>query len=490
VTVRCRTAGRGIAALALGALACTTARLATPAGEAKLGAEAAAEVEKQVGLVHAPALERYVAEVGERLTRGAGVRSDIAYHFQVVDLPEPNAFALPGGYVYVSRGMLALLNREDELASVLGHEIGHVSARHHLRHALLQAPLIPVHLAVGIGSVATGIVSPGLGRVVGALGSAPGSLTLAAHSRGQEDEADAIGQQLVAQGGWDPRAIAAVMDALTREEQLGGRDPNQTSFFDTHPTSPDRAKRNLERAATLPITRIAPIASDVRHFYAMLDGLLYGDPASEGVIVDNEFLHPDLDLRIAFPEGWKIGNGRDSVMSVPEKGDALAVFSIAAKDADPVAVAKEVIRRSSLRADGEVESTEIGGRPAARVLAVSRAGWRTQYRHRISWVRHGGFVFQIAAGTLEQDWPRYRDAIAKLVTSFRPLTPRDRERVRDAHLRVVDAKEGEQIADLLKRVDGPWSPERAAAANGVAVGETLRAGRPVKVARWEVFAAK
>jgi predicted Zn-dependent protease len=481
----------GVALLALGWLGCEAALLATPSGEAKLGSAAAKEVEQHVGLVRSPELERYVAAIGERLTKSSAVRSDIAYRFSVVDLPEPNAFALPGGYIYVSRGLLALLNSEDELASVIAHEIGHVSARHHLRHSLLAAPLIPVRLATGIGSLATGIVSPSLGHVVGALGNAPGSIALATHSRGQEDEADVIGQQLVAGAGWDPRAIAAVMDALTREDELGGRDPNQTSFLDTHPTTPDRAKRTLERAATLKQVRIAPIAPDRRHFLAMLDGLLCGDAASEGVLVDNEFLHPDLDLRIAFPDGWKVGNGRDSVISVPEPGDALAIFSIAAKDGDPVAVASQVIRSDSLQIDGDVESTKIGGRPAARVLAVSRAGWRTHYRHLVGWVRHGGFVFQISGTTLEKDWPHYREAIVKLVGSFRPLTPHDRERVREAHLRVIDAKEGEHLADLLKRVDSAWLPERAAASNGLAsVQAVLHAGQPVKVARWEVYAAQ
>jgi len=469
-------------------LACTTALLATPGGEAKLGAEAAAEVESEIGLVHAP-VEEYVAAIGRRLVqRSSEVRADISYRFQIVDMTEPNAFALPGGFVYVSRGLLVLLNSEDELASVVAHEIGHVTARHHLRHALMEAPLIPVRLATGIGSLATSIVSPTLGRVVGAVGRAPGSLYLASYSRDQEDEADAIGQRLVANAGWDPRAIATVMDTLSREEQLAGHDPNRRSFFDTHPTTPSRAKRTLEHAAALEVVPLAAIVPDLHHFYERLEGLLYGDSASNGVLVGNEFLHPELALRVTFPDGWKIGNGRESVVAAPEPGDALAVLAIAAKGDDPIAVANQVIRSSSLRLDGPVEATNIGGRPAARVAARSSAGWFDRYRHLVTWISQGGYVYQVSGTTLERDWARYSATIAALVESFRPLTARDRERVREAHLRIVEARTAESLVDLLKRVDSAWSPERAAAANGFASGAVvLHRGQPVKVARWEVY---
>jgi len=472
------------------ALACTTARLATPGGEAKLGAEAAAEVEQQVGLVRNPELERYVSAIGERLAHGSGVRSGITYRFSVVDLPEPNAFALPGGYVYVSRGLLALLNSEDELASVLAHEIGHVSARHHLRHSLLAAPLIPVRLATGIGSIATGIVSPTLGQVVGAIGSAPGALTLATHSRGQENEADEIGQKLVAESGWDPRAIAAVMDALSREVELGGRDPSRSTFLDTHPTTPARAKRTLERAGALSVARVAPIARDRRHFYDQLDGLLYGDPASGGVIVKAEFLHPELDVRVAFPDGWRIENGSDAVIAVPESGDAVAVFSIAARSEDPVAVAKQVIHDASLRVDGALDTAAINGLPAARISAESRARGQT-FRNRVAWISRGGSVYQIAATCLAKDWERYRAPFDEVVASFRPLRDGDRQRVREARVRIVAAKSGESLAALVERSGSAWSVERAAAANAIASAETaLRSGAPVKVARWEVYEAR
>ena len=478
-----------VAALAIaGALACTTARLATPSGEAKVGADAAAEVEKQIGLVHAPELESYLTAIGTRLTADPSVRTGITYQFRIVDMPEPNAFALPGGFIYVSRGLLPLLNSEDELASVLAHEIGHVSAQHHLHQALVETPLIPVRIATGIGSLATGIVSEPLGELVGAIGEAPGSLAIASYSRGQEDEADEIGQKLAADTGWDPRAMAAVMDALSRAEQIEGRDPNQRSYFDTHPTTPDRSRLTLERAATLKVAKRAPIARDVRHFYEKLDGLLSGDPASNGVVVDNEFLHSELDIRVAFPEEWQIENGANSVVAAPKQRDAVAVFSIAAEGDDPVAIAKKVIRKASLQVEGAVEATKIAGLPAARVEAKSSAGWLSYNHHVVCWIAHRGKVYQLSGTAAEENWPRYRAPLSKAVESFRTLAANDRKRIREARVRVVDARSGETVASLVKRVDSAWSPKRTAAANDIPSEEdVLHSGQPVKVARWEAY---
>ena len=477
----------GLAAIAM--VACTAARLATPGGEKELGADAAAVVEREIGLVQTPPeIVSYVKAIGARLVKDSAVRTDVDYRFEIVEMAEPNAFALPGGVVYVSRGLLALLNSEDELASVIGHEIGHVAAHHHLRHAMLETPLFPVRLAAGLGGFATGIVSPGLGKIVSGVGSAPGAITLATHSRAQEDEADEIGQKLVADAGWDPGAMATVMDALTRESQLEGRDPNRQSFLDSHPTTPARSKRTLERASTLQRARIAPIASDRRHFYETLDGLLVGDPAAQGVVVDGEFRHPDLDLRVAFPSGWKVQNGQQSVASAPEKGDALAVFTIAAEGSDPIAVANEVVRKASLEVDGGVEATRIGGLTAARVSARSREGWSTRYRHLIAWIHQGGLIYQISGTTLEGDWSRYQEPISQTVGSVRPLGAADRKRVREARLRVVEAKRGETLAALLDRTGNAWSPQRAAAANGIAVDAALQSEQTVKVARWEPYA--
>ncbi len=230
-------------------------RLMTPGAETELGSELAAKVEQQLGLVESEALQSYVQEVGFRLaTASPKVRDSLTYRCRVIDMAPPNAFALPGGYIYISRGILPLLNAEDELANVLAHEIAHVSERHHLQHALRSTPFVPVNLATGIGAFAVGLVSPLLGRAVSAVGSAPGGLVLASYSRGQELEADAVGQEVAASAGWDPAAMSQVMESLTLDEQRRGGDPERRSYFATHPSSPDRARKTAERAEAFAIS--------------------------------------------------------------------------------------------------------------------------------------------------------------------------------------------------------------------------------------------
>ncbi|HZE89561.1 MAG TPA: M48 family metalloprotease [Verrucomicrobiae bacterium] len=178
--------------------------LVSEAKERELGEAEARRVAETMGILEDPALSAYVRAVGERLAQFSP-RTDVTYTFQIVDMEEPNAFALPGGPVYVSRGLLVLTNSEDELAGVLGHEIGHVAARHAVRRVTRAAPLAVV---TGLGAAVTSIVSPMLGDLVGGIGGVAGAFVLAPYSREQEREADRIGQELAGAAGWDPAGLS------------------------------------------------------------------------------------------------------------------------------------------------------------------------------------------------------------------------------------------------------------------------------------------
>jgi len=211
----------------------------------------------------------------------------------------------------------------------------------------------------------------------------------------------------------------------------------------------------------------------------------YNPPVTDGTGNPRENLEKAANL--LEEAGWKVENGPQSVAAAPEKGDALAVFTIAAEGDDPVAVANEVVRKASLDVDGGVETTRMGGLPAARASGRTREGWTTTYRHLVAWIAQGGAVYQIAGTTREGDWSRYADALTATVGSVRPLSAADRDRVREARLHIVDAKRGESLDALLARSDSAWSPERAAAANGLAANAALQPGQSVKVARWEPY---
>jgi len=162
--------------------------LVTVEQEKQIGAEEAKKVEQEMGLLQDPALTDYVGQLGQRLAKESP-RQDVTYQFYVADMAEPNAFALPGGYVYVTRGLLALSNSEEELAGVVGHEIGHVAARHTVQKISRQGPF---SLIFGLTAGLTGLLSPLVGNIVGGVGNFAQSLVFSPYSRSQESQSDEI----------------------------------------------------------------------------------------------------------------------------------------------------------------------------------------------------------------------------------------------------------------------------------------------------------
>jgi predicted Zn-dependent protease len=199
--------------------------LMSPEREAAMGREASLEVERDIGLVAAPGLAAYVGSLGERL--GAlSPRQDVSYSVQVVNMPETNAFALPGGYTYVSRGLLALANTEGQLVNVIAHEVGHVAARH---AAGRETRAVGVGLLSMLGTIAAGVLGGAeAAQTVAQIGQVAGAGLIATYSRDQERQADRVGQELAARAGWDPAAMAEFLRSLERETALqheGGRMP-------------------------------------------------------------------------------------------------------------------------------------------------------------------------------------------------------------------------------------------------------------------------
>jgi Zn-dependent protease with chaperone function len=267
----------------------------TSARIAELGAEEAKKVEQSMGIVRDAELERYVAAIGRKLAASSD-RPAGPWRFQIVDTAEPNAFALPGGYVYVSRGLLALVNSEDELAGVIGHEIGHVTAAHAEKRIRASVATSPVAIATGLAGFATSIVSPSLGRMVASSGQLITSgFVIAPYGRSQENEADAIGQALAAKTGYDPAGIAQFLHTLDREMTLLTGEERRPSFLDTHPMTADRVSKTAQRANTLTRLPGSPVARDQADVFARIEGIVVGHDPAQGVFRENVFLHPELE---------------------------------------------------------------------------------------------------------------------------------------------------------------------------------------------------
>jgi predicted Zn-dependent protease len=423
--------------------------LATPQGEADTGREVAKEVEATIGVVAEPALRAYVQAVGARLARNApGFRYD--YHFEIADEGAPNAFALPGGRIYVSRGALALTSSEDELANVLGHEIAHVASR----HAAAQAELAG-----------------------GALGRALRFQSLAAYSRDLERSADRLGQGLAAVSGYDPNGMAAFLVSLDRLDRLRTGAARQPGFLDSHPGTPGRAHEMAQRAGTIHWARGRGVTGGAAEHLRRLDGLVLGSDAAQGVFDGARFLHAGLDFTLRFPEGWQTVNTRQAVGAIaPDRGMQI-VLEAAAEGSDVAAAAaafEEKLGRSlRIESAGPVRVT---GREGFRLSARSGGGALIA-----TFLAHRGVVFQLSCVGAER---RRVEGLCNATTrSFRPLPPELRGKVTGLWLALVEASPGETLASLGARSGNAWSAAETAAWNGLPPEAPLSGGQLVKVAR-------
>src|SRR5262245_52325529 len=465
-----RELNRGLAAsLALLAGGCATM---SPSEERRLGDEAAQEVEQTVGLVRDPKLVGYVRSIGGRLAQAAQ-RPDITWRFNVADDPDANAFALPGGWVYVTRGLMVLLNSEDELAGVVGHEMAHVIERHAARRASAATPFAAIF---GVPAAILGSFSPTLGGIVAGTGQLASSVVLAPYSRDQEREADARGIALAGRAGYDPAALATFLRTLEREEALAGQDPNRQSFFSTHPATPERVGTVEALARSVPRGPSAPIAGTRPAFVGRLEGLVVGDDPATGVFQGSLFVHPGFDVALAMPAGWKTINNPEVAAAVAPDGDAAVLLNLVGDGDDPVAGAKADGLPDSLLK--RVQRVHVAGLPAARLIADTRDNDRVE----LTWIAHHRRILRVTGMTRIRDWERYSPTFEKTAASFRSLTAADRERIVESRLRLRPATGGDTIPQVLARGGGTWNAARTAVANGTTVSARLEAGWPVKVA--------
>jgi predicted Zn-dependent protease len=456
--------------------------LVSEAKERELSEAEARKVAETMGIYDDAALADYVRAVGERLAR-VSPRQGVSYSFQVVDMQEPNAFALPGGQVYVSRGLLVLLNSEDELAGVLGHEVGHVAARHSAQRVTRAAP---IGILTGIGAAVTGIVSPMLGDVIGGIGGFAGALVLAPYSRGQEHEADKIGQELAAKAGWDPAGLTASLRALDQDEALHRGEKRRASFFSTHPALPDRVAETEARAATLPRVTTAPVAAGRTGFLRALDGLPVGVRARDGLFDGETFRHPDLDFQIQFPAGWKTANERGVVGAAAGDGRAVVGLNLVGSGDDPEAARRQFEQKAGVDLGSHAERLDVNGLPAVHATTTARTR-NGRIALDLNWIAHAGRIYRITGAMDPGGTPEFTPLFRATVQSFRPLTQRERTAVRETRLRIASARPGERLGDVLTRTRSSWNIATAAVANGLDASRPFPAGQPVKVAVEEPY---
>ncbi|HEY2293317.1 MAG TPA: M48 family metalloprotease [Thermoanaerobaculia bacterium] len=432
--------------------------------EIELGRDYDQQIQRLLGVYPDPKLQENVDRIGQKLAAGSE-RKDLAWTFRVVDDSVVNAFALPGGHVYVTRGLMTHLTSEAELAAVLGHEIGHVTARHSVTQMSKQR-------LAKIGVLAGALISPTL------AGFAAHGLDVLflKYSRDDERQADDLGLRYMVAQGYDPREMPRVFEVLRRvsEGQGGQRIPEWQS---THPSEEERI-----RATSAAVARLG---NDFRgrvvgreEYLRSLDHVAFGRNPREGYFLGSTFVQPALAAEIRFPEGWKTANGRSSVEAVAPKQDAVLVMTLSG-EASWRKAAREFFLHAGMES-GETLSMEVNGQPGVvRTfgLADTDAG---DLQGVAGFIEYGGRVHQILGITRAQDWQRYQEALTAAVESFRPEIDRSLLDVQPKRLEIVTLPAAMTLEEFSRRYPSTVDLKtlvlinQADAATGFAAGDEVK----------------
>lgn len=420
--------------------------LMSPQQEKTLGAEQHQEIIKQYGGVYNhPGLQAYVNEIGQRLAKNTE-RPDVTYRFTLLDSPVVNAFALPGGYVYVTRGILAIANDEDELASVLAHEIGHVTARH-------QAARYSQGVLTALGASVVGAVI-GSGGVSQALNMGS-NLYMSSYSRDQESQADELGIRYLSRGGYDPKAMSRFLNQLDRADKLERAEAGKSgdaaaSFLSSHPVTAERVARTSREATAYPAQPSA--ASAHVRYVSKLRGMTYGDSANQGFVRNQVFYHPELDFAFSIPDGYDVLNQPSQVIAKGRDGALLAMDMDQSRvGGDPMTylVSQWLGGRP---ARSEPERMDVNGYSAATISAEGTFNNRPSTLRLVAISRGRGdmvrFQFVIPNGASAQTV----EELKRTTYSFRAMTPADRRAAQPLKVAIVEAESGDTIESLSSRM--------------------------------------
>lgn len=423
--------------------------------ELEIGRQSHQQVLRQYSVYNDLELQNYVQYVGEKVATQSH-RPELEYKFTVLDSPEVNAFALPGGYIYITRGLMSYLNTEGELAAVLGHEVGHVTARHAVRqHSASQLTGLGAAIGSIIGeSFIPGISSIGGQELVGVLGTA----MLRGYGREHELEADRLGAEYLARSGYNPDAMLDVIGVLKNQELFElklareeGRQPRiYHGVFSTHPDSDTRLKEVVGYAHDIKEESTESTFIGRTEYLQRVDGLVFGESADNGLVRGRDFYHGNMGFALRFPEGWSIQNLPDRLIAGANGG--LALVQVMVQPADPGLSPREFMaQRMGIDTNRNGQSLTINGLPAYTQTAVinTELGKRLA-RVSVLYLRNMAFI--IAGRTRDANGlNRYDNAFLATIRSFRPLTNAEREVANQTQRLKLIRATGETAFDELAR---------------------------------------
>lgn len=402
--------------------------------EVATGAKNHQEILKEYGQYPDAKLQAYVNEVGQKLARQSH-RAELVWHFTVLDSPVINAFALPGGYVYITRGLMAYLDSEADLAGVLGHEIGHVTARHGAQQATRQQNAsLGVLAASVLGAVLEANGVSGAGRMASDVSQGVAAGLVASHSREHETEADRLGAEYLARSQYNPANMVDVIQVLKSQETYatdqaraqGRQVSGGNDWLATHPSNDQRLQDIRTVATRYPGPDQGRYADDGRQRYlSAIQGMAFGDSPAQGLVRGAQFLHPELGIALTAPEGWRIQNGADTLTVVSADGQAALLMKLA-----PTSAGRDhaqVIRQAVQPTAGHTQPVQLNGLKATRFVGQRRnsQGQVQNVQATVVDGPKGQVYLLVPMARHAQAQSLHAQALAAAEGSFRPLNAAD-----------------------------------------------------------------
>ena len=438
--------------------------------EIRLGQRTDGQIAQAYGRYDDPKLGTYIADLGRRLAK-VSHRGQLPFEFKVLDSPVVNAFAVPGGYVYLTRGILSYCNSEAELAGVMGHEIGHVAARHSAQQ-YTRAQL--AQLGLGLGA----ILSESFGQLAGLAQFGVSTLFLK-FSRDNERQADDLGVEYATKVGFDANQMANFFETLERLHPSSDRS-GLPGWFSTHPNPEDRIGAVQRKAQEWAQRLSSPHLQVNREAYLhQIDGLIFGEDPRQGYVAEDIFYHPELRFQFPVPSGWKLNNTPTRVQIVNERRDALILFSLK-RGRSPEAVARQFIAKSKARVI-RFDAVKVNGLPAQRLMAYISAQ-KGPLAVMAYFIHKDEHVYVFQGVTSQALFRGYSPAFAHTMGGFKTLSDPGRINVAPERLRIRATTRSATLQEALKTLGVREKRlEEMALLNGRRLTDTIPAKTLLKV---------
>lgn len=375
--------------------------------EIALGQKADEQIRSSYGIYADQRLNAYVNRIGQKLAPHTH-RSHLTYHYAVLDSSVINAFAAPGGYIYVTRGILALMNSEAELAVVLGHELGHVNARHSMARMSTQSVL-------GLGLAPVSILARSFPGIMGVAGAGMQLLSLK-YSRDDEREADELGVGYSRNGGFNP---AKMIDFFTSLETLGDLSSGKTlpGFLSTHPLTSERVQNTKDMIQETD----AQLKVEQNGYFNSIDNMVFGSDPRQGFVEDNTFYHPDMRFVFSIPEDWKVQNDPSKVLMVSEEKDAATILQAEKSSADPQTYSQNQLSKAEGMTILEDHSLKINGLSAHQVLLDYSQPRQTDMHILLTYIQYNSFIYTFTSFSAANNYSAYNRSFQNTAGSFQRL---------------------------------------------------------------------